>query len=174
MLVHISIDILCMSLSWHEIRYRAFHPATCSVSGLQLLSDDGGTRRGQLVPTAGAAADFPDQEGLVGDKGQVRSFPNGWCRQGNRRGGKSPCLEPRTAPCSVEIRYIPQVTQIRYVSNTLDMTMRPQCDSILVSTSYIGVVWQLCPKNTHKVTIILSKVPGEQRVLLAGPVPKQI
>ena len=25
--------------------------------------------------------------------GQVRSFPNGWCRRSNRRGGKSPCLD---------------------------------------------------------------------------------
>ena len=31
--------------------------------------------RGQLVPAAGASADSLDQEGLVGDKGQVRSFP---------------------------------------------------------------------------------------------------
>ena len=48
-----------------------------SVSVLQLLSDDGGARRGQLVLSAGAAADSSDQEGLVGDRGQVRSFPGG-------------------------------------------------------------------------------------------------
>ena len=35
----------------------------------------GEARRGQLVPAAGATADSPDQKGLVGDKGQVRSFP---------------------------------------------------------------------------------------------------
>ena len=69
MLVHIFIDLLCMSLSSHEIRYRTFHPAPSSVSGLQLLSDDGGARRSQLVPAAAAAADSPDQKGLIGDKG---------------------------------------------------------------------------------------------------------
>ena len=37
-----------------------FHPAPSSVSGLQLLSDDRGARRGQVVPAAGAAADSPD------------------------------------------------------------------------------------------------------------------
>ena len=41
------------------------------------------------MPAAGAAADSHDQKGLVGDKGQVRNW----------RGGKSPCLEHRTAPC---------------------------------------------------------------------------
>ena len=41
------------------------------------FSDDCSERRGQLVPGAGAAADSPDQEGKVGDKGQVRSFPIG-------------------------------------------------------------------------------------------------
>ena len=90
MLVHISIDLLCMSLCWHEIRYRTFHPASSSISGLQLLFNDRGARQGQLVPAAGAAADSPDQEGLVGDKGQARLFPGGWCRQRNRRGRKSP------------------------------------------------------------------------------------
>ena len=59
-----------MSLSWHEIRYRTFHPAPSSVSGLQLLSDDCGERQGQLVPAAGAAADSPDQKGVVEDKGK--------------------------------------------------------------------------------------------------------
>ena len=65
MFVHIFIDLLCMSLSWHEIRYRTFHPAPSRVSGLQLLSDDVGARRGQLVPAAGAAADSPDQDTLL-------------------------------------------------------------------------------------------------------------
>ena len=41
------------------------------------LSNDGGGRQGQLVPAAGAAADSPDQKGLIGDKGQVRSTPGG-------------------------------------------------------------------------------------------------
>ena len=63
LLIYWSIDLLCMSLSWHEIRYRTFHPAPSSVSDLQLLSDDGGERRGQLVPAAGAAAESPDPEG---------------------------------------------------------------------------------------------------------------
>ena len=105
MLVHIFIDLLCMSLSWHEIRYRTFNPAPSSVSGLQLLSEDGVVRQGQLVPAAGAAADSPDQKGLVGDIGQLRSYPGDWCRGGNRHGGKSPCPEPRTAPCRVIICY---------------------------------------------------------------------
>ena len=98
MLVHIFMDLLCLSLSWHEIRYRSFHPALPSGSGLQLLSKDGGARRGQLVPAAGAAADSPDQKVLVGDIGQVRSSPGGWCRWRKRRGRKSTCLEPCTAP----------------------------------------------------------------------------
>ena len=74
MLVHIFIELISMSLSWDEIRYRTFDPAPSSVSGLQLLSNDGGARRGQLVPAAGAAADSPDQKGLVGDKGQVKEL----------------------------------------------------------------------------------------------------
>ena len=49
-------------INWNEIRYRTFHPAPYSVSGLQLLSDDGGARRAQLVPAAGAADDSPDQK----------------------------------------------------------------------------------------------------------------
>ena len=51
-----------------DIRYKTSHPAPSSVSGLQLVSNFGGVRRGQLVPAAGAAADSPDQEGLFGDK----------------------------------------------------------------------------------------------------------
>ena len=43
--------------------YRTFHLAPSSVTGLQLLSDDGGARRGQLVPAGGVAADSPDQKG---------------------------------------------------------------------------------------------------------------
>ena len=97
-LVHIYIDLLCMSLSWHEIRYRTFHPAPSSVSGIQLLSDDVGARRGQLVPAAGSADDFLDQEG---DKGQVRSSTAGWCSRRKWRPGKSPCLEHRTAVCQI-------------------------------------------------------------------------
>ena len=62
--------------------------------GLQLLSDNVGTRRGQPVLAAGAAANSPDQEG---DKGQVRSSTAGWCRRRNRCPGKSPCLEHCTA-----------------------------------------------------------------------------
>ena len=73
MLVHVFIDLLWMSLSWHRIRYRTFHPAPFSVSGLQLLSNDGRARRGQLVPAAGAAAYSPDQKGAVEDKCRVRS-----------------------------------------------------------------------------------------------------
>ena len=98
MLVHIFIDLLCMTLSWYEIRYRTFHPAPSSVSGLQLLSDDSGAMRGQLVPAAGAAADSHDQKGLFGAGGQVWSSPGGWCRGRNRRGGISPCPEPCAAP----------------------------------------------------------------------------
>ena len=62
--------------------------------GLQLLCDDDGPRRGQLVLAAGAVADSSDHKGLVGDKGQVRSSPGGWCRGRNRRAGKSPFPEP--------------------------------------------------------------------------------
>ena len=96
MLVLIFIYLLCMSLSWHEIRYRTFQPAPSSVSGPKVLSDDVGDRQGQLVPAAGAAAGSPDQEG---DKGQVRSSTAGRLKGSNRSYGKSPCLEHRKAPC---------------------------------------------------------------------------
>ena len=57
--------------------YPLFGNSLICGSGLQLISDDGGATRGQLVPAASAAADSLDQKGLVGDKGQVRSSPGG-------------------------------------------------------------------------------------------------
>ena len=50
---------------------------------------------------AAAAADSSDQEVLVRDKGQVRC-------------GKSPCPEPRTAPCTrINHSYNPNVFVVR-------------------------------------------------------------
>ena len=42
------------------------------------------------MPAAGTAADFPDQEGLVGDKGQVRSFTGGYVGEGIGAAEKAP------------------------------------------------------------------------------------
>ena len=53
------------------------HAPQAPCTSLKKSSDDGGARRGQLEPAAGATADCPDQKGLVVDKGQVRSSPGG-------------------------------------------------------------------------------------------------
>ena len=47
------------------------------------------------MPAAGAAADPPDPEGLVGDKGQVRSSPGGGTPGKGIRAGEKPL--PRTS-----------------------------------------------------------------------------